>query len=327
MAHGRKAARAAAWLLLAGLVACGGDGDGDGKKGKKDRDGDGEGKKRDRGAALAQAPGGALGDCTVDAAEIGLPQDLAEISGLAASRKHAGVFWAHGDSGGDPVVFAVDATGALRGRVTVAGATNDDWEDIAVGPCQSGDCLYLADIGDNGDDRPTVTVWRVAEPAPGDPQTAAAERFDATYPGGARDAEALFVTGEGGVFIVTKGQNHPIDVFRFPAPMATGATLQMVRNLGPEPKQSGDRITGASASPDGRFVAVRSYASLFVYPTASITQAGTGAPAATTELLPLGEPQGEGVSLGDGGVVTLSSEGGGKKRPGRLARLTCRIPG
>ena len=37
----------------------------------------------------------------------------------------------------------------------------------------------------------------------------------------------------------------------------------------------------------------------------------------------LGEPQGEGVTFGDGSAVFLMGEGGGKKMPGTFARLTC----
>src|SRR5690606_1795107 len=46
-----------------------------------------------------------------------LPPELEEASGLAASRRHAGVLWMHNDSGGEPEVFAVDSTGAVLGRV------------------------------------------------------------------------------------------------------------------------------------------------------------------------------------------------------------------
>src|SRR3712207_9440411 len=63
-----------------------------------------------------------------------------------SSRRVAGLFWTHNDSGRDPVIFAVDAGGRLQGRFRVMGARNRDWEDAAMGPCAGGgDCLYLVD--------------------------------------------------------------------------------------------------------------------------------------------------------------------------------------
>src|ERR671919_653887 len=66
---------------------------------------------------------------------------LSEASGVAASRRTPGVFWAHNDSG-DPVLFALDRHGAVKGRVRATGASVDDWEDMAVGPCPPGSCVY-----------------------------------------------------------------------------------------------------------------------------------------------------------------------------------------
>src|SRR5687767_2251902 len=73
---------------------------------------------------------------------------LPEASGVALSRRSPGLLWSHNDSG-EPMVFAVDTAGVAKGRVRVAGARVTDWEDISVGPCAQGSCLYIADIGDN----------------------------------------------------------------------------------------------------------------------------------------------------------------------------------
>ena len=53
-----------------------------------------------------------------------------ELSGLVLSR--SGLLWTLNDSGGTPQVFALSRTGQLRAAVTLAGATNVDWEDIAI---------------------------------------------------------------------------------------------------------------------------------------------------------------------------------------------------
>src|SRR5262245_45881211 len=101
---------------------------------------------------------GAEQPCRIASGLSRLP-DLPEASGLAASRRNPGVLWTHNDSG-DPFVFAITSTGGVKGRVRVTGAQVWDWEDIAVGPCPKGTCLYIADIGDNDRRRRSVTIYR-----------------------------------------------------------------------------------------------------------------------------------------------------------------------
>ncbi|HEV3049632.1 MAG TPA: hypothetical protein VGX50_04950, partial [Longimicrobium sp.] len=94
------------------------------------------------------ASGGAQA-CRIVDPDVALPDDMSETSGAALDPRATGVFWTHGDSGADPVLFAVDAEGRLVGQVAVSGARNRDWEDMAIGPCPGGDCVYVADIGNN----------------------------------------------------------------------------------------------------------------------------------------------------------------------------------
>ncbi len=118
---------------------------------------------------------------------------LTELSGLAASRRHPDVLWAHNDSGGEPEVVAVGRDGGDRGRFPLGGAEAFDWEDMAIGPDPAGtggDVLYLGDIGDNIDQRDDgVVVYRVPEPQPGAAGSVAAplggvEALELTYAGG-----------------------------------------------------------------------------------------------------------------------------------------------
>lgn len=260
--------------------------------------------------------------------ELALPAGVGESSGLAAGRRSPGIFWTHNDSGGEPVVFAVDAAGNLLGIVRVTGAANRDWEDAAAGPCPAGDCLYLADTGNNNArrDQPEPVLWRIPEPAPTDSASAPAERFRARFPRGSPDTEAVFVLPDGGVYLITKGNREPVELYRWPTPLQAGAPqpLERVRQLAPEPDQPGDRVTGAAASPDGRWVAVRTYATLALYRTADLL--GSGGPALEMDLTPLGQSQGEAVALRDGGVVMLTSEGSSRYLPGTGALLACALP-
>ena len=63
---------------------------------------------------------------------------------------------------------------------------------MTVAECPAGNCLYIGDIGDNNHRRQTITVYRTAEPSPGDGTTTAVETFAANYPEGPQDAEGLF---------------------------------------------------------------------------------------------------------------------------------------
>ena len=275
---------------------------------------------------LATSAGSAAACRVVDAGRP-LPAEARESSGLARSRRDPSIFWTHNDAGNEPVLFAVSAGGGLAGRVRVEGATLEDWEDIAAGPCASGHCLYVGDIGDNDGARHSITVYRIEEPAPDAGSAGPATAMRAKYGGGARDAEALFVIG-GRVYIVTKGRTGPIELYRYPSAAAgsEAATLEKLGQLLPAPKSSADRVTAAAASPDGRWVGIRTYRTLRLYRAASLT-GGTGASEAaiTMDLRPLKEAKGEGLAMADDGTVWLSSEAA-KKSPPSLARLHCALP-
>jgi len=271
----------------------------------------------------AEALAGGDPTCRVDGASVALPDRLSEASGIAAGLRTPGVLWSHNDSG-QPLLYAFGVDGGARGVVRVAGMRVKDWEDIASGPCAGGSCLYLADIGDNAASRASITVYRVPEPAPTDGETRPAEAFHATYPDGAQDAEALFVLPDGGIYIVTKGETGPIALYRFPQPLRAGATVRLERivELDAARTRRRDRITGASASPDGQWVALRTLDAVDFYRAADLLRGVPGTPV-RVDLRPIHEAQGEGVGWGPSGTVYLSSESGKKNKPGTLARLSC----
>ena len=250
---------------------------------------------------------------------------LHEASGVAASRSQDQVLWTHNDSGA-PVVVAVDPRGSVKGRVQVTGATVEDWEDIAVGACPSGSCLYIADIGDNDGKRSGISVYRVPEPSADARATRAAEVYRATYPDGPRDAEAFFVTRDGGMFIVTKGVSTPIGLYRFPRQARPGAavTLEQVGDKLEDPKGANDRITGGAVSPDDRWVALRTHDTVRFFDAAQAT-AGRWHEVHRADVRALHEPQGEGITFAPDGTVYLVGEGGKGQAAGTLARLECTL--
>jgi hypothetical protein len=261
----------------------------------------------------------AQGRCRILGAISPLPE-LAEASGIAISRRHPTILWSHND-GGQARLFAIGPEGSIRARIAL-GAKVRDWEDLAVAPCPQGSCLYAADIGDNNGTRDHIAVIRIPEPDLDGKTVPAGDTLLATYPDGARDAEAIAVTTPDDLFVITKGMEKEVVVYKFPAPLTPGkvATLRRVATLGPALVK--ERVTGASASPDGRWLAVRTYRSLFFYRTADVT-GGTPQETLRFDLRKVGEPQGEGVALAADGTVYLSSEGGG--RSGGLSQLACTL--
>ncbi|HEX8431155.1 MAG TPA: hypothetical protein VF625_07700 [Longimicrobium sp.] len=261
--------------------------------------------------------------CRIVEASIPLPVAVNEASGAAFSNSYPGMFWTHNDSGNEPELYAVGMSGVTAAQVRLAGARMVDWEDMAVGPCPGGRCVYVGDTGDTREATDPVTLYAVAEPPPGASVTPRVHAYTARYPVGQPDTEALFVLPNGGVYLISKGSKEAIELFRWPTPLREGApaTLARVRTLAPEPEQTGDRVTGASASPNGEFVAVRTYSTLLLYRTADLL--GNGRALHRTDLMPLGEPQGEGVSLSNDGTVLLVSEGSGTHAPGSAALLHC----
>ncbi len=246
---------------------------------------------------------------------------LMEASGLAASRRVPGRLWTHNDSG-QPVVFALDAQGAVTGQVRVTGATVEDWEAIAVGPCGTGSCLYIGDIGDNDAERQRITVYRVPEPDATGGTAAVADVLHATYPDGPQNAEALLVAGDGRLYIVTLGETGPTALYRFPTPLVPGAAMTLEHVGSSSKPDAASRITDGAISPDGQWAVLRTRSTLSFYRAANLL-AGQWSAATTVDVTALGEPQGEGVALGADNTVFLAGEGGGMKRPGTFARFSC----
>jgi hypothetical protein len=241
--------------------------------------------------------------------------DVREVSGVAVGRAAPGTLWTINDSG-EPLLYKVGVSGQAT-RVRVAGGTVRDWEDLALAKCQTGECLYIGDIGDNRGSRKQITIYRVPEPADGATATKAAELFHATYADGPHDAEAFLII-EGQLLVITK--EMPSRIYRSASPLKPGATttLEFVRALGER-----IRVTGAALSGDGRWVALRSNTMMMLFRLEDFMKGGNPV---KIDLRALKEPQGEGVAFGSAGDVYLVSEGGDDTVAGMVTRLHCALP-
>lgn len=265
--------------------------------------------------ALSAQPQPTAGSCKL----VGRPQLLPAVPEASGVAYAGGALWTLNDSDA-PVLFRLDAAGRAT-AVAIAGARVRDWEDLATGTCAAfakvptgEQCFYIADIGDNRGTRQRITIYQVPVPASGSTSTKPAVAFHATYPDHPHDAEALLLTRQG-TFIITK--EVPARVYRFTASLYAGetGTLALLRTL-----HEKVRITGAAASADGRWIALRSNGALFLYTPDDFLKGGSPVRIA---LPGLKEPQGEGVAFGTGGELYLVSEGGGKGGAGVLTRIDC----
>src|SRR5687768_2449868 len=132
-------------------------------------------------------------------------ESVNESSGVAASKRRAGIYWTHNDSGGKAQLFAFDHNGKDVGVYTLAGVEARDWEDMASTKIDGTPYLYVGDIGDNLKNQKRVRIYRFIEPHASDPKTISKfETFGATYPDGAHNAETLMVAPNGDILVVTK---------------------------------------------------------------------------------------------------------------------------
>ncbi|MDH3422212.1 MAG: hypothetical protein OEN00_04435 [Gemmatimonadota bacterium] len=275
--------------------------------------------------ALACAPVATAGPgCAPLGSSVVLTRELGETSGIAVGRQNPNVLWTHND--GDSDLYALDRDGRVLEQFDMPRL--GDWEDIEIADCPgAASCLYLADTGDNAEARAPgrSRILRLAEPEVGSDQAVqVVDIFPVRFPDGPRDVEALFVLPGEVPYLVTKGGGGAVTVYRYPPPLRPDTvTLVEVQRLTDGSVPLLDRVTGASASPDGSWVAVRTYQALRFYRTRADSLVATDG--GLTNLRTLREIQGEGVGIGPDGLVVLSSEGGPLGGPPSLTLLRCRL--
>ncbi|MEU9116759.1 hypothetical protein AB0D04_34675 [Streptomyces sp. NPDC048483] len=233
-----------------------------------------------------------------------LPAGLKEFSGLGVSGKHPGVIYALNDSGNTHQVFAVDcsgATGQLKATFTLGGATNTDWEAMAVGPDESGrPSIHVGDIGDNLAGRAEITVYRFAEPDQLADATVQPTAFRFTYSDGKHDAESLLIDPTNRqLYVASKVMGAAGKLYKAPLPPQPG----QVNSLTPV-REDPVWTTDGAFSPSGRSYVLRSGGPLgpntgYVYDAAGTKLAEVALPA---------QPQGETVTYADCKTLLAGSE-------------------
>jgi hypothetical protein len=223
---------------------------------------------------------------------------ITESSGLAASVRHPGVLYTHNDSGDRPRIYAVGPDGRTRAALTLRGATARDWEGIAVGRDEAGQpALFVGDIGDNLHGAwPSISVYRVREPATLRDATVPATRYRFRYADGARDAEALLIDPRTNRLYIASKEDDGAGLYQAPARLRSDSVnvLHRVAKVPPT-------VTDGGFAPAGGGFTLRDYGTAYVY-------SAIGAKPQTIEL-PL-QLQGESITYTrDGKWLLAGSEG------------------
>jgi len=231
-------------------------------------------------------------------------RDITESSGLV---DRGPLMFTVNDSGDGPVVYAVaKSSGDTVTTTTYSSETVTDVEALAPGP---DGVVWVADIGDNNEERSAVSFYRVLPLGGREPRAAAAEgqeqqleesvsaeKFDLVYPDSPHNAEALLVHPDTGrLYVVTKNVTGGT-VYAAPQRLDSGSANRL-QEVGRVP----GLVTDGSFLPDGKHIMLRSYGSAAAYTFPGLSQvANVDLPA---------QQQGEGLAIGSDGDIYLSTEG------------------
>lgn len=260
--------------------------------------------------------------------------ELDEVSGLAASRAHPGLYWAQNDGGNSARLIAVRSDGSRVANYVVEGASNIDWEDLDSFDLDGKHYLMVADTGDNGGIRKTLSLYVFEEPAKlrDGASIRPAWTINFRWPDGARDCEATAVDPVSGEILLISKKRVPPELFRLP--LQPGAELQTARLLttltgigqpseeqlktNPVYGRYRSQVSGADLSPNGRVLAVLNYHSVHTYVRAPGQDWAQAMKTPPGELIFPWLPQAEAIAFSaDGRSLLIGSE----QRPSPLLRF------
>lgn len=209
--------------------------------------------------------------------------DLMEASGMQASFSHEGDFFVHNDEG-EPVLHAIDESGADLGSIAIVPAKNKDWEDITSVPVEGGHWIVAGDIGDNRAKRKSIKLYFAEEPKTGEHDRYTGRQdlkhaLTLQYPDGPRDCESMAYDPVGKQILLLTKRDKPARLYSVDLETAltqAHAELKFVGNIAKlRPPTSTDRFhwggrtdyisqpTGFDISADGTEAVIITYRSLY----------------------------------------------------------------
>ena len=224
-----------------------------------------------------------------------------EGSGIADSKVNPGNIWVEEDSGNPPEIMLVKHDGTVVKKIFIKGATNRDWEDIAL----YNDSIYIAETGDNDAAYGTYSFYIFPEPSSTVDTVNSFRKISFKYPDGAHDAEAFLMDHSSrDIFIITK-RDVPSKIYKLKYPFADSVNILIYAG---SLNYSG--VTSAGISYDDKEVMVKTYTAINYY----IRKTGQDIITCLSEIpvqLPYTlEPQGEAIcfSADTSGFYTLSEK-------------------
>ncbi|MEQ8927456.1 MAG: hypothetical protein RLO81_16665 [Fulvivirga sp.] len=235
--------------------------------------------------------------------------EINEASGLAVGINNPNMLWVHNDSGDKARLFLLDQYGKFKAQFNFPTLNHRDWEDMAsgVGPDDSKNYLYVAEMGDNKAVHDLKYIYRFEEPS------LEAERRDIEnvdvitfiFPDGKRDAESLMVDPlSKDIYILSKREQN-IGIYRaaYPQSLTETITLEKLGTI------AYFNTVAADISADGEEIITKTYNSVFYWKRngRSIVETLMSEPETVPYIV---EPQGESLAwMKDGsGFFTLSEE-------------------
>ncbi|MBR4392198.1 MAG: hypothetical protein IKT08_08875 [Bacteroidales bacterium] len=241
-----------------------------------------------------------------------LPDEVHETSGLFF---HNGRLWTHNDSGGLPVLYALDtATFEVVQHITLSNAKNKDWEDV----CTDGERVYVGDFGNNKGNRKNLRIYVFSLhdiPDEGDATLTVDsirfrfadqtdfnhKKYDHDY-----DCEAMFATDEH-LYLLSKGwKTGTTRLYRLPK-LPGNYEAELVNGF-----DSQGLITGADYDPENCILVLVGYVKSiwkpFLYLIYDFDDAGVKLAHRRFEMPQWTGAQTEGVCFFDEGRCFLSAE-------------------
>jgi len=269
------------------------------------------------GVVLLVTPGVALAAqpvCRIDA------EHMTELSGMVAT---AGGFIVVNDGSDDPAarkIFYLDDRCAVTRTVSFPSRPRDT-EDMGQTPDGT---LWVADIGDNDRNRSSIGLWKL-------PKGSSRPRlYRLSYPDGPHDAEAFLFGGDGTPLVVTKAVGsaavyEPVAALRTDkaTPLKKAGEVPMPITTTSNPFSIPGRlvITGGAVSPDGKHVALRTYADAFEFDVTGGNVVGAITRGRPRQIPLPNEPQGESVAYTTDGTALLTVSETSRQPAGTKAEI------
>ncbi|MBC7885235.1 MAG: hypothetical protein H7X99_07155 [Saprospiraceae bacterium] len=223
-------------------------------------------------------------------------KSIDEASGMAMSIQHDSAFWTHNDSGDEARLFLISTTARYQLTCTLSGATNRDWEDIAVAkdPVNAKSRIYIGDIGDNSAIYGYGYIYILNEPAiTADPDITVSDYDKITfrYEDGKRDAESLMVDPvNGDIYIVSKREaNVGLYQIKYPYSFTDTTIAKKVLTM------PYTQIVGGDISADGSEILLKNYDTIWYWPRKNGQSVAEALNEKPTEPPYTQEPQGEAI--------------------------------